>query len=657
MIADAQEVLKAKALPPALWSQAVRHAVWIKNRTLTQSLNSKITPYQSYFGKAPSLATLHLFGCKAYAHIPKVDQTKLGEHSIECVHIGFAEEKRAYILYSCERQCLIKSRDVKFEEVENEGRERITTDLDTSDEDPDMDNEINHDSTLEDSGGGQKSTLNPQGNDLPAPELSSPSLTIPTSIPPRRSNRLNKGIPPPQPDKDLKLSLGSRPKTTETGPIPSQGAPSVGTNNSPVDNTDHMALFLTTDALHSYQDAMAHSDADGWVEAIMEEYSNLQRKDIFVEVEVPPDKHVHEGRPVFSEKIRSDGEVVKKKVRLVTKGYTEIWGGDYWNTYSPTLGCDSLLSLLAYAKAQDLEIHQMDDVSAYLNSNPTEEIYISLPKGIPICSGKVWQLKKALYGLKQAGLEWYCTLRSHIKSVRYVQSGYDPCLYVRDSDHFTVVYVDNLLVFGTKQRIAKEKKELAGNFEMRDLGEARWFLVMEITRDRVARTITIDQRQYIQKILERFGLENSQSVSTPMAVNIKLPKLETPEVDQRLYQSMLGSLMYAAIGTRPNIMFAVHYLSRFSVAPSLEHIMALKHIYRYLNGTRDLRMTFHGNQIRDDIIRFMDLDWARDANSWRLVSGYTFIFCGAAIAWSAKKHLTIALLSMEAEYMALTHAS
>jgi len=99
MIADAHEVLKAKSLPPALWSQAVQHAVWIKNCTLTWSLNSKITLYQSYFGKLPSLATLHLFGCKAYAHIPKIDQTKLGECSIECIHIGFADKKRAYILY------------------------------------------------------------------------------------------------------------------------------------------------------------------------------------------------------------------------------------------------------------------------------------------------------------------------------------------------------------------------------------------------------------------------------------------------------------------------------------------------------------------------------------------------------------------------------
>src|SRR5258708_20391051 len=74
------------------------HAAWIKNRIFTHSLNTDITPYQAYFGKKPSLATLQLFGCKAYAHTPKVDQTKFGECTIECIHIGFAEEKKANLL-------------------------------------------------------------------------------------------------------------------------------------------------------------------------------------------------------------------------------------------------------------------------------------------------------------------------------------------------------------------------------------------------------------------------------------------------------------------------------------------------------------------------------------------------------------------------------
>src|SRR5260370_41674131 len=94
MITDVKEVLQNKSLPTSLWSQAVHHAAWIKNHTFTHSLHSKITPYQAYLGKTPFLATLCLFGCKAFTHIQRVDQTKFGEHAACCIHIGFAEEKR-----------------------------------------------------------------------------------------------------------------------------------------------------------------------------------------------------------------------------------------------------------------------------------------------------------------------------------------------------------------------------------------------------------------------------------------------------------------------------------------------------------------------------------------------------------------------------------
>ena len=151
----------------------------------------------------------------------------------------------------------------------------------------------------------------------------------------------------------------------------------------------------------------------------------------------------------------------------------------------------------------------MDTVAAYLNSNLNEEIYLRPPDGVPMGLGTVWHLKKALYGLKQAGLEWYHTLRSHIKSISYAQSGYDPCLYTCDSENFTVVYVDNLLLFAPKKQLAHVKSELAGKYEMCDLGKACWFLAMEITCDQVARTLTIDQRQYIQKILAHFKLDNT----------------------------------------------------------------------------------------------------------------------------------------------------
>src|SRR5260370_29570772 len=102
-------------------------------------------------------------------------------------------------------------------------------------------------------------------------------------------------------------------------------------------------------------------------------------------------------------------------------------------------------------------------------------------------------------------------------------------------------------------------------------------------------------------------------------------------------------------------MFAVHFLSHHSIAPREEQLNAMKHMYHYLSGTQDLRLCFHGDQFNQDLIGFSDLDWAGNLNSWRLVTRYAFIFCGAVIAWSAKKQPTIALSSTEAEDMAMTH--
>src|SRR5260221_11468343 len=123
-------------------------------------------------------------------------------------------------------------------------------------------------------------------------------------------------------------------------------------------------------------------------------------------------------------------------------------------------------------------------------------------------------------------------LWKHIKSIGYAQSAYDPCLYVQGNEDFILVYVDDFLVFNSKENVVETKKELAGRYEMCNLGKAHWFLAMEITCDWVMWTITIDQRQYILKILEHFELSNSHLVSTLMKANIKLPKLEAPEVDQ-----------------------------------------------------------------------------------------------------------------------------
>src|SRR5260370_38212226 len=105
-----------------------------------------------------------------------------------------------------------------------------------------------------------------------------------------------------------------------------------------------------------------------------------------------------------------------------------------------------------------------------------------------------------------------------------------------------------------------------------------------------------------------------------MATNLKLPKLENLEVDQHLYQSMLGSLMYTAIGMHPDIMYAVHFLSQHSITPGPEHLNAIKHMYHYLIGTLDLGLIFFRNQLKHGLVSFSNLDWAGNLNTWRSIS-------------------------------------
>src|SRR5258708_10345324 len=212
LLADVKEALKETALPMAIWSVAVTRAVWIKNHVFTRSLEPSNSPFHVYFGKKPNLSSVHLFGCKAYLHILKIDQSKLGEHSIECVHVGFALEKSAYMLYNREWRCLFKSQDVKFEEPEDRSRKNVDSDSDIDNfhgsSDPEGGSKVlDHKEEPKTSSDIEKSVhTSPQ--DPPAPH--SQSLTpLPTQPSIQRSTHTNKGLPHIHANEDPKLEIGS----------------------------------------------------------------------------------------------------------------------------------------------------------------------------------------------------------------------------------------------------------------------------------------------------------------------------------------------------------------------------------------------------------------------------------------------------------------
>ena len=226
------------------------------------------------------------------------------------------------------------------------------------------------------------------------------------------------------------------------------------------------------------------------------------------------------------------------------------------------------------------------------------------PHGFTDGTNRVCRLVKTLYGLKQSGREWNQEFNSKLTGRRFRRTQSDPCVYVRKDKHHTeiiTVWVDDLLLFtDTEKRMKNLKSELGELFEVTDLGEPSKIVGIEMCRDRKAGTLRLTQMKYIESLLRQYGLENTNSVGMPMDPNIKLsaaPETENDEPGARSnsYASLIGSLMYLAVATRPDIVFAVYQLASYTANPSMQHWTAAKRVLRYLSGTRNWGITYRKN--------------------------------------------------------------
>ncbi len=319
--------------------------------------------------------------------------------------------------------------------------------------------------------------------------------------------------------------------------------------------------------------------------------------------------------------------------------------------------------ILAMANHLDWEIEMMDVKGAYLNSILDEEIYMAQPDHFNDGSGHVLKLVRAIYGLKQAGRVWHQKLCHVLENIGFSRSTADECVYIKkahDSTLIITIYVDDLGLFVTsKSEMAELKKELKDNFTMTDLGEMKKILGIQVIRDRKAGTLKIMQGAYIDKILARFNIimAKANPVSTPLPKNIKLDDIQAQTEDLSMpYAKAIGSLMYVAIQTRPDIAFAVQHLSQYTLHPAQAHWATVKCILRYLKGTRDEGIVYKRAESTPRLEVYSDADFANRADA-KSISGYACVMDGACIAWSSKKQGMVSLSMTEAEYIALTHVA
>lgn len=246
---------------------------------------------------------------------------------------------------------------------------------------------------------------------------------------------------------------------------------------------------------------------------------------------------------------------------------------------------------------------------------------------------------------------------SLLTELGYTRSKYDHSLFQNKQNGIRIaIYVDNLLIFGPKVYDVNVLKGLLTTyFEMSDLGPCFYYLSMQLTRNRAAQTITLTQTCYIEHVLQALGMENCRPLTTPMEFGVKYMKADNGHTatkeDRTAHQSALGSVMHAMTQTRPEIAFAVSKLAQFSTNPTTHHWNGVKRVMRYLQGTKDVGITYNGTD-GGGILGYTDSDWAEDSDTRRSTSGYVYTLHGGSISWMSKRQPCVALSSCEAEYIA-----
>jgi len=252
-------------------------------------------------------------------------------------------------------------------------------------------------------------------------------------------------------------------------------------------------------------------------------------------------------------------------------------GIDFDQTYSPVARLESVRNLLSIAAANNFEIYQMDVKSAFLNGKIKETIFMKQPDGFNDGTGRVCKLNKALYGLPQAPRAWYSRFDTFMKKFGLKSTNADPCVYTSDSnDIYVTLWVDDGLILGrSKTKIEKLLNSMCQEFEITN-SIAKFYLGIEINRDRDSRKIHLSQTAYIKTILEKFGMSDCNAVQTPMepgtclASNFDENGQPGPIADVP-YRQIVGSLMYLAVATRPDLSYVVSVLSKFLERPSNTH--------------------------------------------------------------------------------------
>lgn len=302
----------------------------------------------------------------------------------------------------------------------------------------------------------------------------------------------------------------------------------------------------------------------------------------------------------------------------------------------------------------------MDVKNAFWHGELDREIYMNQPKGFEdaVNPTHVCKLRKALYGLKQAPRAWYGEIAEFLTRSGYSVAHADSSLFIKEKEGklaIVLVYVDDLIITGDDEReIHQTRENLSVRFQMKELGELKHFLGLEV--DRTKEGLFLCQQKYTRDILQKFGMLECKPISTPIEPNAKICAHEGKELDDgTMYRQLVGSLIYLTL-SRPDIAYAVGVMSRYMQSPKKPHLDAARRILRYVKGTIDYGLLYkRGEDCK--LVGYCDADYVGDHDTRRSTTGYVFKLGSGPISWCSKRQPTISLSTTEAEYKAAAVAA
>ena len=656
LINKVHPMLYAANLPLEAWGEAITTANYLRNISPVSGKDK--TPFELFRGYKPDISTLRAFGSIAYAHVPKDKRRKLELPAVKGIMVGYPSNGKGYRVLLPD-ESIVQSTNVAFDESKvlakatsgfeatnsllppptNDGGDNTSPPADYTDDEEDSSNGNN--------GNNGSITSSPAPPPpAPAPGSAPPSasaLATPTSA-------MGSG--------GTGFALGSSTDNNSSGTVLRSGRVS----KPPSEWWKTLSVTVKPIEPSTYEEAITCQDADLWQAAMAEELSGLASNDTWELATPPPGTKPIPVKWIYKIKYDGSGNIERYKARLVVKGFRQREGIDYDEVFAPVSKYATFRTLLAITAAQDLELHQVDIKNAFVQGELEEDVWVEQPPGFTTGpSGMACHLKKALYGLKQAPRAWHSRLHTELLNFGFKPSAADPSLYTYYSKSdfaFILTYVDDILIAAKDLAMVNGVKSfLTSAFTARDLGEAKFYLGIHLSRDRLAKTIKMSHERAIADLATKFDLVGCKPREIPMASGTKLNALDGESLDTSVYHytTLVGSLLHLMVTTRPDIAFSVGVLSRFMAKPTKEHWLAALGVLRYLVTYPSCGITF--GESNSHLLGFCDADYAADTDTRKSTTGYVFILNGGAITWSSKRQPTVAASTTEAEYISAASAT